>query len=56
VLLDAQEKAYTSLVNDLNKVRSLGMCDELPFGCISHKDQALHASIDPNPKHINMLK
>ncbi len=56
MLLDAQEKAYTSLVNDLNKVRSLGMCDELPFGCISHKDQALHASIDPNPKHINMLK
>jgi hypothetical protein len=23
----------------------LGMCDELPFGCISHKDQALHASM-----------
>jgi hypothetical protein len=45
VLLDSQEKAYTSLVNDLNKVKSLGMRDALPFGCISHKDQALHASM-----------
>jgi hypothetical protein len=34
-------KIYVYLMNDLNKARSLDMCDEHPIECIQHKNRVL---------------
>jgi hypothetical protein len=34
-------KTYAYLMNDLNKARSLDMCDEHPIECSQHKNRVL---------------
>ncbi len=45
-------KTYVYLMNDLNKARSLDLCDEHPFECSQHKNKVKCVN-DPSPRHVS---